>query len=192
LAPQPRTAAQLGESLADLAPGVTKYAHGRVVAAISKAVYEVKGEYLETDALVENHYGIAQGTGKGVRFKQVACLSSGPLHLEAEGRSSYFVRIKHVIRPKDDVAFSKVAASGGRQHIAQATLLRAVNGRTDGRHAARKADVVPVFSPLEHPANALEHANEKGTRNKIHVAPRLIQPVTRRNSGSRAENHGSV
>ena len=83
------------------APGVTLHAHGRVIDDASKAVFNIVGDKLETDAPVEK---VTVNSGKVV---DVVMVPSRDMAFQVDrftwkpkGQDKYVVRMRHVIRPQ--------------------------------------------------------------------------------------------
>lgn len=121
--------------------GVTQHAHGRVVADQSKAVYKVKGDKLETDAPVVKVSTAAGKVLEGVWVpsKDMA-VAVDRFTWKPKGEANYFVRIKHVVRPLDDAAFSM----GGQEIPAEARMSVGNLAAIVKKHTEQFAEPVPV------------------------------------------------
>ena len=91
------------------------------------------GDELETDAPVEKVTPRDRKVLDGVFVPDFATAKTTDKFTRSpKGHDGYFMRMRHVIRPQGDVAFSKVSGSSTVQHVTESDFARALAAVTVG------------------------------------------------------------
>lgn len=124
------------------------------------------GDKLETDAPAAKITAKSGNELEGVYFKTdlATAKSIDAFTWKPAGESAYFLRIRHVIRPKSDTSFSvKLSTPANeRNKVSAGDLAAVIDQVTAGWHPDSKARVVPLNRTAQLPDGIKQAAKDRG------------------------------